>query len=259
MGTAGRPLIGTSWKMNLTPSQARAYVGTFRGLVADLDDRDLFLLPALPAIPTVRDALRGTRIAWGAQDVHPEDSGAYTGDVSAPMLADLGCRYIEVGHPERRRDHGETLELVAAKVAAVVRWGMVPIISVGEAERNPETLALTQVRDELARALEAVDATTTELVVAYEPRWAIGAGRAAAEPERVGAMQAGLRAWLTDSGLPHGRVRVIYGGSVDESVAASLLAQPGVDGLFVGRAGLDPFTFAAIARTPLGVSGRPTR
>ena len=92
-----RPLIGTSWKMNLTPAQAGAYLAALRPLVADVDDRDLFVLPSFPAIFVARDHLAGSNVAWGAQDVHPDDGGAHTGDVAAPMLADLGCRYVEVG------------------------------------------------------------------------------------------------------------------------------------------------------------------
>jgi len=126
------PLVGTSWKMNLTPSLAAAYCAELRALVADVDDRTLFVLPPFPAIAAARAALTGSNVAWGAQDVHPDDSGAHTGDVSAPMLADLGCTLVEVGHHERRRDHHEDDELIARKVAAVQRWGMTAILCVGE-------------------------------------------------------------------------------------------------------------------------------
>ncbi len=253
--TAVRPIIGTSWKMHLTPSQADAYLAVLRDLVPDIDDRDLFVLPAFPALQVARERLAGSNIRWGAQDVHPADAGAHTGDVSAPMLADLGCRFVEVGHAERRRDHGESYDLVAAKVAAIVRWGMMPIICLGESRPVGPEAALELVLADLERATVALGSDgLPELVVAYEPGWAIGQGTVAAPPDDVGIVHRGVHAWLERRGYPAGRARVIYGGSVDASVAEELLRQPGVDGLFVGRAGLDPERFAAIARTPLPVS-----
>jgi triosephosphate isomerase len=245
-----RPLIGSGWKMNLTASEARRYLDTLRPLVADLDDRDLFVLPPFTALFVARDRLAGSNVAWGAQDVHPEDRGAHTGDVSAPMLADLGCRYVEVGHAERRRDHGETADLVAAKVAAVLRWNMTAIVCVGEERRAGPEAALAEVVPDLELSLAGVAAGgLARVVVAYEPIWAIGQGATAASPEEIGAVHAGLHAWL-EGHAPEGRqVRVIYGGSVDAEVAGEVLAQPGVDGLFVGRRALDPVVFAAIART----------
>src|SRR6187401_20157 len=127
-----RPLIGTSWKMNLSPSEAGAWFAQAVPTLSKLDDRDLFVLPPFTAIHVARDALCRTAIAWGAQDVHPDDAGAHTGDVSAAMLADLGCRFVEVGHSERRRDHRETDALIAAKVDAIRRHGMTPLLCVGE-------------------------------------------------------------------------------------------------------------------------------
>ena len=132
--TGQRPMVGVNWKMHLTPTEAAVYLDTFRELVADVDDRDIFVLPAYPALQTARDRLRGSNVAWGAQDVHPDEPGPHTGDVSAAMLADLGCRFVMVGHTERRRDHGEDYDLVGAKVAAVARHAMVPIICIGEQE-----------------------------------------------------------------------------------------------------------------------------
>jgi triosephosphate isomerase (TIM) len=252
------PLIGTSWKMNLTPSEANAWFRTFVPLVADLADGELFVLPPFPAIPIARDRLRDTRIAWGAQDVHPDDAGAHTGDVSAPMLADLGCRFVEIGHSERRRDHGETPQLIAAKVAAVLRWGMIPILCVGEAVDGPIDVVAPEVVADLEACLADVAAPDVgRMVVAYEPAWAIGEGRVAAPAERVGAIQRTLGDWLQEraGGL---RPRILYGGSVDEAAAVRLLREPGVDGLFVGRFALDPERFARIARArAVAEEGRP--
>ena len=147
------PLIGTSWKMNLTASEADGWFRAFVPLVADLVDRELFVLPPFTAIPVARERLRGSAIAWGAQDVHPDDEGAHTGDVSAPMLADLGCRYVEVGHSERRRDHGETPALVGAKLRAILRWGMTPILCVGETTEAPVEVAAPLVLADLDACL----------------------------------------------------------------------------------------------------------
>jgi triosephosphate isomerase (TIM) len=247
-----RPLIGTSWKMNLTPTQAGVYLDVLRPLVAGITDRDLFVLPPFPAILVARDRLAGSSVAWGAQDVHPDDWGAHTGDVSAPMLADLGCRYVEVGHSERRRDHGETPGLIAAKVAAIQRWGMTPIVCVGEAERRGPEAALEAVLPDLERCLQQVPAGSIDgVVIAYEPVWAIGENAAAAAPDVIRAVHQGIHTWLSQRFEGGAAGRVIYGGSVDEAVAPAVLGQPGVDGLFVGRRALDPTAFARIACAPM--------
>ena len=247
-----RPLIGTSWKMHFTATQAGAYLAALRPLVADVTDRDLFVLPPFPVIFVARDQLAGSNVAWGAQDVHPDDEGAHTGDVAAPMLADLGCRYVEVGHAERRRDHGETPEIVAAKVAAVLRWGMSPILCVGEIRHGDPATALAEVLPDLERCLALVAAEALPgVVIAYEPVWAIGARATPAAPDEIRAVHEGLHAWLRRRAAGGESVRVIYGGSVDETIAPLVLGQPGVDGLFVGRRALDPAAFASIARVPL--------
>jgi triosephosphate isomerase len=250
-----RPLIGTSWKMNLTSSEADSWLRTFIPLATEWTDRDLFVLPPYPAIWVAREHLRGTAIGWGAQDVHPADGGAFTGSVSAPMLADLGCRYVEVGHSERRRLFGETPDLIAAKVAAILRWGMRPVLCVGEPEPGPQAKTNAVLLGDLERCLEGVDAVDLpRVIVAYEPWWAIGEGATAADAATVGEIHRSLADWLTDhAGGPSGPV--IYGGSVDAASAGRLLSEPGVDGLFVGRYALDPVNFARIAGTPIGSSG----
>ncbi len=254
--TGVRPIIGSNWKMHLTPGEADRYLATFRELVADVGDRDLFVLPSYPALQTARDRLLGSNVLWGAQDVHPEDSGAHTGDVSAPMLADLGCRFVMVGHTERRRDHGEGYDLVRAKVATIVRWGMVPIICLGEWQPSGPDGALDVVLADLERATLGLPSDDPpEIVVAYEPSWAIGQGSVAAAPADIVDVHRGIHGWLERHGFTADRGRVIYGGSVDREVAEQLLEQPAVDGLFVGRAALDPMRFADIAHTPLSARG----
>jgi triosephosphate isomerase len=255
---AGKPvaiLVGTSSKMNLTSTEAGAYLDTLRPLVADITDRRLFVLLPFTSIWVARDRLAGTNVAWGAQDIHPQDSGAHTGDVSAPMLADLGCSYVEVGHHERRRDHGETDKLVAAKVAAAQRWGMTAIVCVGEQERLPFEAVAGVVGDQLHLL---VSSDPERLVIAYEPSWAIGEGASPASPDWVARVHGAIRSELLAAGLGGPSVPTIYGGSVDLEAAPELLAQPGVDGLFVGRQALDPRVFAAIARAEPTLSSRAT-
>ena len=253
-----RRLIGTSWKMNLTPSEAADWFAVFVPLAAGLSDVDLFVLPSFPALSVARDRLAGTAVAWGAQDVSPYASGEHTGDVSAAMLADLGCRYVEVGHAERRRDHGETTATVAAKVAAVVGAGMDVVLCTGELDESPVADAIEAVLADIERCLEQIGpADLARIVVAYEPIWAIGEGRRPAPPARVGQIQRAIAERL--GGLAGIRPRVIYGGSVDTTSAPLLLAEPGVDGLFIGRNGLDPLRFAMIAGVLPAQAGAGTR
>ena len=245
-----RLLIGTSWKMNLTPSEASAWFATARPLLDPLTARrDLFVLPPAPAIQAARDALAGSAIGYGGQDIHPDDRGAHTGDVAASMLADLGARYAEIGHSERRRDHGETDALVAAKVRAALRWHLTPIVCVGETAEGPLAAAIRIVEAQLGGAFGSLAAADLDaIVVAYEPVWAIGEGAAAAAPAHVAAIHGAIDRWLAARGATCRRV--LYGGSVDEANAAALLATPAVGGLFVGRAALDARRFAAIAAAP---------
>ena len=232
--------------MNLTSTEAAAYLDDLAPRVRDLHDRDLFVLLPFPALWVARDRLAATATTWGAQDVHPEDAGAHTGDVSAAMLADLGCSWVEVGHHERRRDHGETDELVAAKAAAVQRWRMTAIVCIGEVGRGSLEDARVALEPQVG-ALTGLD--RDRLVLAYEPAWAIGAGSEPAPEDWVGAAHGAIRE-LIDAALPAGEpVRIIYGGSVDPESAAAILGRRGVDGLFVGRQALDPAVFAAIAHT----------
>ncbi len=250
---ATRPLVGTSLKMHLTPGETDRYLARLRPLVAGITACDLFVLPSFPALWVARERLAGSNVAWGAQDVHEAEGGAHTGDVSARMLVDLGCTYVEVGHAERRRDHGESDALVAAKVARAVATGLVPIVCVGETDRVAVAAALDAVRGQVRAALAALPAAGhADVVVAYEPVWAIGVGSEPASPSHVAAMHAGLHdALRTLPGIAPGP-RVIYGGSVEPGSAPALLREAGVDGLFVGRAALDPDAFAAIAAASTG-------
>jgi triosephosphate isomerase len=226
--------------MNLTSTEAAVYFDAMRPMVAPLTSCELFVLPPFTSIWVARDRLSGSNVAWGAQDVHAEDSGAHTGDVSAQMLADLGCTFVEVGHSERRRDHGESDEHVAQKVRQVLRHQMTPIMCVGEPSPGSAEAALDHVLRQARAGVSLVpEEDRARVVIAYEPVWAIGEGAAAADPLHIGAVHRGLHTVGS---------RVIYGGSVDPLTAGPILSQAGVDGLFVGRAALDPTRFAAIAK-----------
>jgi triosephosphate isomerase len=162
------------------------------------------------------------------------------------MLADLGCTVVEVGHSERRRDHREGDALVAAKVAAIRRWSMTPLLCVGERTRGPIGAATSVITRQLRGALGDLDGAALDgVVVAYEPVWAIGVGAQAAPLEHIEAAHAVIRRWLRRHGAS--ATRVLYGGSVDTENARAIVARPGVDGLFVGRAALDPAAFVRIA------------
>ena len=236
--------VGTSTKMNLTSTEAGGYLETLVPLVADVTEREVFVLLPFTSIWIARQCLSGTAVRWGAQDVHPADGGAHTGDVSAPMLADLGCAYVEVGHHERRRDYGETDELIATKVAAAQRWGMTAILCVGEPERLPFDRVVEVIGAQLS-AIRAADPRRS--IVAYEPSWAIGVGASPASPTWVGDVHSAIRRRLEAASPGGATVPIIYGGSVSLESAPSLLAQPATDGLFVGRHALDPRVLAAIA------------
>ena len=252
---ARRPLIAGNWKMNLTVPEADDLVRKLAGaLPADLHQRvDVAVLPPFPLLAAVRAVLstEDPFIMCGGQDLSPYDKGAHTGDVSGPMLCSVGCRYVTVGHSERRTDHHEDDTLVHDKVAAALRHGLTPILCVGEGLDVRE--AGNQVAHTLAQVDAALDGVSTGdaagLVIAYEPVWAIGTGKVAtpADAQEVcGAIRERLRS-LYDSAVAD-RVRILYGGSVNAKNVAELMSQPDVDGALVGGASLDSDGFAALCK-----------
>jgi triosephosphate isomerase len=197
-----------------------------------------------PYLVQARDALSGSAVAWGAQDVSAHADGAYTGEVAASMLADLGCRYALCGHSERRQHHGESDALVAAKAGASLAAGITPIVCVGEtlAEREAHRTQDVVLR-QLSAVVEALGDRLRDVVVAYEPVWAIGTGRTAT-PQTAQDVHATLRESLRRRGADG--VRLLYGGSVKAANAAALMAMPDVDGALVGGASLDANEFLTI-------------
>lgn len=201
-----------------------------------------------PYLADVALSLQGSRIAWGAQDCSAHDSGAYTGEVAAGMLAEFGCQFVIVGHSERRALHGESDQLVADKARAALAHNLTPIVCVGEtlAERDAgETEAV--VKRQLSAVIHTLGHCISQVVVAYEPVWAIGTGRTAT-PEQAQQVHQRLRQQLHAATEKAGQMSLLYGGSVKPDNAASLFAQPDIDGGLIGGASLKAADFAAICR-----------
>ncbi|MBC8093540.1 MAG: triose-phosphate isomerase [Pseudonocardia sp.] len=252
-----KPLIAGNWKMNLNHLEALAMVQKVAFALPDkyYDKVDVAVLPPFTDIRSVQTLIDGDklRMVHGAQDLSPHDSGAYTGDVSGVMLAKLGCRYVVVGHSERRAIHGEDDALVNEKVRAAVKHGIVPILCVGEGldvrEAGEHVAHTTR---QLTAALKGVDAAAT-VVIAYEPVWAIGTGRVASAADAQEVCEA-LRetvAALHGAEVAAG-VRVLYGGSVKAKNVGEIVAEADVDGALVGGASLDADEFAQLCAIAAG-------
>ena len=243
-----------NWKMHKTQAEARALVHALAPLVADLAGKvQVAVAPSFTSLAAAAEALKGTGLELAAQDVHWEAQGAFTGEISAAMLADSGCRHGIVGHSERRQLFGETDETVRKKVGALLAAGVRPIVCVGEllAEREAgRTLEVVgrQVRGALAGLPPGAVASLT---VAYEPVWAIGTGKTATTAQAQ-EVHAAIRALLRElAGAAADQVRIQYGGSVKADNAAELMSQPDVDGALVGGASLKADDFAKIVRGAL--------
>ncbi len=236
-----RTVIAGNWKMHMTCAEARAFANTFLPLVADLPaEREVVIAPPFTAIPTFTEALRGSRVAVSAQNVHWEEKGAFTGMISAPMLLEHGVSHAIVGHSEPRKYYSETDEQINLRARSAQAHDLIPILCVGESLDQREARETERViHRQVEQGLEGID--PTRLIVAYEPIWAIGTGKtcAAEEANRICAL---IRGWV---GNPD--VIVQYGGSVNPATIDELMAQSDIDGVLVGGASLDPVGFARIA------------
>ncbi|MBA8816236.1 triosephosphate isomerase [Microbacterium halimionae] len=255
MVVSRKPLIAGNWKMNLDHLQSVALVQKLHWALKDAkhesDTVEVALFPPFTDLRTVQTLVDADKIpfALGAQDISAHDSGAYTGEISGAFLAKLDCSYVIIGHSERREHHNETDEVVASKVQAALRHGVVPVICVGETAEDLEKFGASAVPvGQLKIALENVPATG-DIVVAYEPVWAIGSGQAAT-PEQAQDVCATLRSVVAETlGADAAeRTRVLYGGSVKSNNIASFMREPDVDGALVGGGSLVADEFAAIIR-----------
>jgi triosephosphate isomerase len=249
------PLIAGNWKMNLDHLQAIAFVQKLawglKDAGHDFTAVEVAVFPPFTDLRSVQTLVSADKLpaAFGGQDVSAHDSGAYTGEISGAFLSQLECQYVIIGHSERRTLHRETDDDVAAKVTAALKHNLVPIICVGETaedleQHGPSAVPVSQLRAALAGVTNAAD-----IVVAYEPVWAIGSGQAAT-PEQAEQVAAALRSVLEESLGQDvaGKTRILYGGSVKASNIAGFMREPNVDGALVGGASLDIAEFSSIVR-----------
>lgn len=247
-----RKLIAANWKMNKTIAEAESFASALRDALPDLPSCDLSVYPPFFALPATARILSGTPVAVGAQDVYWEAGGAFTGEVSCGMVRDAGGEHVVVGHSERRHVMGETNDIVARKLRAVVDHGLVAVFCVGEKIEDREAgHEEALVKEQLVTGLSGFNADAMKrVVIAYEPVWAIGTGRTAT-PEDAETMHRYVRSQLADSfgDACAANTRILYGGSVKPANAADLLAREEIDGALIGGAALEIDSYLAIARS----------
>ncbi len=249
-----KKIIAGNWKMNKTPSESAALAIACVAEFGDIADVETVICPTFTGLAVAREKIAGSKIALGAQNLHTEKNGAYTGEISGDMLKDAGCDFVIIGHSERRQYFGENEETVNKKIRAALASGLKPIVCVGETldvrdAGGTEKLVRTQTTGALA-GLTAAELSS--MVIAYEPVWAIGTGRVAS-PAQAQEVHAWIRDELTQTlGADFAsKCRIQYGGSVKADNAKEILSQPDVDGALVGGASLDAKGFAAIVKATL--------
>lgn len=251
------PIIAGNWKMYKTPQEAVEFVQALKEPLSTLTAAERVVCPAFVALPAVAEALKGTDIAVGAQDVHWEDEGAYTGQVAPGMLAGL-VKYVIVGHSETRQYQGVTDEMVNKKIKAALRHGLRPIVAVGESlEINEAGQTREFVDRQIRAAFDGVSASDLErIVIAYEPIWAIGTGKSASG-EQANTIIGAIRETLAELyGEAHAEaMRIQYGGSVKPENMAEFMSQPHIDGALVGGASLKVDSFVALVRIAIEAKG----
>lgn len=253
-----KPMMAGNWKMNKTPSEAAALAQQIREAVNDLNSVDRVVCPPFVDLPAVRDALAGSNIKVGAQNMHWAASGAYTGEVSADMLKGL-VEYVIIGHSERRQYFAETDETVNKKVKAALAAGLTPIMCVGESlEQNERGETQSFVSGQVKAGLEGLSGEqVTQLVIAYEPIWAIGTGRAATAQQAndiCGGVVRAAVAQLYGADVA-ANTRILYGGSANEKNIRELMAQPDIDGALIGGAALKVESYGEMVRGTKEVRG----
>jgi triosephosphate isomerase (TIM) len=240
-------LVVGNWKMNGSHNSNEELLRALLAL-APQKNVEIAVCPPFIYLESVARLLKGSSIALGAQDCSAHELGAYTGEISPVMLREIGCRYVVVGHSERRALHQETDELVAAKTKAALARKLTPIVCVGEHLQEREAgMTFDVVKRQLSAVIHALGPCTSEIVVAYEPVWAIGTGRTAT-PEQAQEVHAVLRKQLAAASPAADQIKILYGGSVKADNASTLFAQPDIDGGLIGGASLKSEDFFAIAR-----------
>ncbi len=245
-----RSFVAGNWKMNKTAAEARLLMSDLMPGLSAIQGVEIVLCPAFTSILPVASLVEGTPIGVGAQDMYWEASGAFTGEVAPPMVAEF-CKYVILGHSERRANFGDTDEIVNRKIKAAFAHGLIPIFCVGETlAENEANLTHAVVTRQLKNGLEGVgESSIASLVIAYEPVWAIGTGRAATAEDANSVIGGLIRRWLVDAyGAAHAeKVRIVYGGSVKASNAGEFFRYPDIDGALVGGASLKASEFISIA------------
>jgi L-erythrulose 1-phosphate isomerase len=253
------PFIGTSWKMNKVRSEAQFFCNMLRDSpLANSDAVQPFVIPPFPYIAEAADILRETKVWVGAQNMHWQDKGAWTGEVSPAMLVDCGASLVELGHSERRSHFGENDETVALKTAAALRHGLTALVCIGDTLHEYEAGQTAQVLERQTRMLlrDVASHAAGKVLIAYEPVWSIGEGGTPATPEFAQEQHQRIKAVteaLTGSALP-----VLYGGSVNAGNCVALANQENIDGLFIGRAAWEPHGFLEIIQSVLASKGEIT-
>lgn len=241
-----RPFIAANWKMNKTILEAKEFVNAFAPSVSDINDIDIVIAPSFTALFSVAELIKGSNIKLSAQNVFYEEKGAYTGEISALMLKDVGCDYVIIGHSERRHYFGEDDEILNKKVKAALRNGLEVIFCIGETLKEREEGKTFDVLErQVKEGLRDID--LSRIVIAYEPVWAIGTGRTAS-PEQAQEAHAHIRNKLKDLYVAADTVRILYGGSVTPDNIDDLMACHDVNGALVGGASLKPESFERIVR-----------
>ncbi|MBB6217369.1 triosephosphate isomerase [Anaerosolibacter carboniphilus] len=250
-----KKIIGASWKTHIhSMSEGKELAEGIKKRVGHLESVEIFILPTYPLIPAIADIFQDSNIKWGAQNISHADKGAFTGEVPPQILRELGCRYIEIGHAERRNFFHETDEMVAKKVKLILAHDMIPVVCIGESkEEKDEKLSDVKLKTQILWAMNGLDEEERKKVIlAYEPIWAIGQEKAA-KSDYVEDVHCFLRQVLqAEYGKESGdMIRIIYGGSVSPENATELAKKENIDGLFIGRFGLKAEGFEKITRAVL--------
>lgn len=249
MNPLRRPLIAGNWKMFHGGRSSIELAQACVAFARDLSSVDVVLAPPFTALAAVAETIEGSAVQLAAQNMHQKEQGAFTGEVSGPMLVESGCRWVILGHSERRQYFSESDSLVAEKAAAALSFGLLPIVCVGETlEQRESGATLRVVKQQIDAFLDVIAQTPKAVAIAYEPVWAIGTGKTAG-PAEAEEVHSAIRQWLEKKNPDLAtRTRILYGGSVKADNAAALFACPNIDGALVGGASLDAGPFGAIAK-----------